>query len=237
MIYGYCRISTPKQSIERQERNILKEFPTALIVKEIFTGTKIYGRKELEKIIRKIKKNDTIVFDSVSRMSRTATEGFLLYKDLFQKGINLIFLKEPHINTATYKNAIENQINITLESGDDAMDELMGSVVDALNRYILTLAERQIRLAFEQSEKEVTDLHQRTKEGIETARLNGKQIGRRKGATFETRKGKEAKKIILQHCKDFGGSLNDFDTRKLASISKNTYYKLKREIREKALGE
>ena len=41
----------------------------------------------------------------------------------------------------------------------------------------MSLPKEQIRLAFEQSEKEVQDLHQRTKEGIETARLNGKQSG------------------------------------------------------------
>ena len=40
------------------------------------------------------------------------------------------------------------------------------------------LAKEQIRLAFEQAEKEVQDLHQRTAEGIETARLAGKQMVR-----------------------------------------------------------
>ena len=31
--YGYCRISTTKQNIDRQERNILEHFPAAHIVK------------------------------------------------------------------------------------------------------------------------------------------------------------------------------------------------------------
>ena len=44
--YGYCRISTPKQNIDRQERNILDIYPAAHIVKETFTGTKINGRKD-----------------------------------------------------------------------------------------------------------------------------------------------------------------------------------------------
>ena len=46
----------------------------------------------------------------------------------------------------------------------------------------MALAKEQIRLAFDQAEKEVEDLHQRTREGIQTARLNGKQIGQRQGA-------------------------------------------------------
>ena len=45
----------------------------------------------------------------------------------------------------------------------------------------MALAKEQIKLAFEQSEKEVADLHQRTREGLLTARLNGKQVGRKKG--------------------------------------------------------
>ena len=74
--YGYCRISTRKQNIERQERNIKAAFPDAVIVKEVYTGTKFQGRKELEKILDKVQTGDTIIFDSVSRMSRDAEEGF-----------------------------------------------------------------------------------------------------------------------------------------------------------------
>ena len=102
-IYGYCRISTKTQSIERQERNILAAYPTAKrIYKEAATGTKLQGRKELDKLLAAIHPGDTIIFDSVSRMSRSADEGSELYEQLFQKGINLVFLKEPHINTDVY---------------------------------------------------------------------------------------------------------------------------------------
>lgn len=82
MIYGYCRVSTKDQKIERQESNILKKFPDAKIYKEAFTGTKLQGRKELDKILKKVKAGDTIVFDEVSRMSRNAEDGFNLYKSL-----------------------------------------------------------------------------------------------------------------------------------------------------------
>lgn len=230
MIYGFCRISTPKQSMERQERNILSAYPDAFIVKEIYTGTKIFGRKEFEKILRKVKKGDIIVFDSVSRMSRTAEDGFLLYKDLFEKEVSLVFLKEPHINTETYRQSLERQIQVCIESGDAAMDELMHSVIESLNRYILTLAERQIRLAFEQAEKEVDDLHQRTREGIETARLNGKQIGQPKGTKLTTKKSVKSKKLIRKYSCDFDGSLNNEECRKLIGISRGSYYKYKREL-------
>lgn len=44
--YGYCRISTSKQNIERQVRNIQAVYPDAVIVREVFTGTKFQGRKD-----------------------------------------------------------------------------------------------------------------------------------------------------------------------------------------------
>ena len=83
--FGYCRISTGRQNIERQERNIRIAYPNAVIVKEVYTGTKFQGRKELEKILDKVQAGDTIIFDSVSRMSRDAEEGFQLYEELFHK--------------------------------------------------------------------------------------------------------------------------------------------------------
>lgn len=231
MEYGYCRISTPNQNIERQVRNIKKLYPNAHIVKEVYTGTKFQGRKEFDKILRLIKDDDTIIFDSVSRMSRTADEGFEQYKELFNQNINLVFLKEPHINTATYKQAIDNQISITMNSGDEATDDLMKAIIEALNKYIFALAERQIRLAFEQSEKEVADLHQRTKEGMETARLNGKQIGQPKGAKLVTKKSVEAKEQIMKYSKDFQGTLDDAECMKLVGVARGTYYKYKRELK------
>lgn len=221
--FGYCRISTGRQNIERQERNIRTAYPNAVIVKEVYTGTKFQGRKELEKILDKVQAGDTIIFDSVSRMSRDAEEGFQLYEELFHRDISLVFLKEPHINTETYKRAVMNQINMT----GDKID----LILEGVNQYLMELAREQIRIAFEQAEKEVSDLHQRTKEGIETARLNGRQIGQRKGTTYETRKAKAAKDSILRHNKSFGGSLTDEETMKQAGISRKSFYKYKRELR------
>ena len=113
-IYGYARISTPKQNIDRQVRNIQSVYSQAYIVREVYTGTKFQGRKELDKLLNKIRAGDTIVFDSVSRMSRNAEEGFLMYEELFRQSVNLIFLKEPHINTDTYKKALQGGIPLSL---------------------------------------------------------------------------------------------------------------------------
>ena len=230
--YGYCRISTPKQSIDRQKRNISSVYPDAVIVEEIFTGTKTDGRKEFEKLCKVVKPGDTIIFDSVSRMSRNAAEGFQQYQAFFNNGVELVFLKEQHINTATFKQAMEKQISTSFDSGDKAANELMQAITEAINRYMMSLAEKQIIIAFEQSEKEVEDLHQRTREGIETARLQGKQIGQKEGAKLIVKKAAPAKELILKHAKTFGGTLDDADCIKLTGLSRNTYYKYKKELRE-----
>jgi DNA invertase Pin-like site-specific DNA recombinase len=221
-VYGYARISTVKQSIERQIRNIQREYPEAVILQEVYTGTKI-DRREWDKLFSRVKAGDTIVFDSVSRMSRNAEEGYTAYEELYTRSVNLVFLKEPHINTDTYKSALKSNVPMTGTSVD--------YILDGVNKYLLALAREQIRLAFDQAEKEVEDLHQRTREGIQTARLNGKQIGQRQGAKLTTKKSIAAKEIILKHSKDFGGSLSDADVIKLTGLSRNTYYKYKGELR------
>lgn len=221
-IYSYCRISTKDQSIERQIRNAKNLYPNAIIVEEVFTGTKIYNRPKWNKLLTQVKEGDTIVFDSVSRMSRNAEEGVEQYMELFNRGIELEFIKEPHINTEVYKKAINGGIELT---GTDVDDILVG-----INKYMVRLAKNQIKLAFEQSEKEVMDLRQRTKEGMETARLNGKQIGLEKGTKLTTKKSIEAKEIIMKHSKDFNGTLADADVMKLCGISRNSYYKYKKEL-------
>lgn len=232
-LYGVARISTGKQNIERQVRNILAKYPKATIIKETYTGTKLEGRKDFENLLKILQAGDKLVFDSVSRMSRNAEEGCKLYEELFNKGIIIEFLKEPHINTETYKKAIQSQIEIKLQTGNKATDNLMNTIIEALNTYSLELAKEQIKIAFEQAEKEVQDLHQRTKEGMLTAKLNGKQIGRATGTKVETKKAKATKEIILKHSKDFDGNLSDIECMKLAGVTKKSYYNYKKELREK----
>lgn len=223
-IYGYCRVSTKSQHIDRQIDNIKTSYPNAIIMKESYTGTKIDGRQIFNKLLKQVKQGDTIVFDSVSRMSRNSEQGFQLYEKLYRDGINLVFLKEPHINTDTYKSTIQKQI------------ELQGNEVDvileAINKYLMLLAKKQIQIAFDQSEKEVKDLQQRTREGIEKARQKGKQIGRKSGIKLITKKSIEAKEKIKKYNNSFNGSLTNEETWNLIGISKMTFYKYKNEILE-----
>ena len=179
MDYGYVRVSTPKQNNERQKRNILTVYPNAKIYEDIHTRTNFSSRENWKELMKVVVPGDKIIFDSVSRMCGNADEGVIIYEELFDKNIELVFLTEPHINTSVYKEALNKQI------------ELTGTVVDVIlegiNKFFRELAKQQIRIAFEQAEKEVLDIRQRTLDGLQTARIAGR-IGGRPSVDLKTQK-------------------------------------------------
>ena len=197
MIYGYARISRQTQNIERQIRNITEYKPRAKIITEAYTGT-TQERPEWCRLLKRLKPDDTIIFDSVSRMSRNAEECIKEYERLYNEGIDLVFLKEHQIDTQTYRSAVHQQLEMT---GNEIADEF----IKAINNVLMILARKQIYLSFEQAQKEVDDLHKRTSEGIKTAKIKGKQIGRTAGSVVISKKSISAKQLILQYSKDFGG--------------------------------
>ena len=227
MIYGYVRISTKKQVITRQIANILKIYPEAKIYQEIFTGV-TNNRPEWNKLKKIVKKGDTIIFDSVSRMSRNAMEGIEEYFNFFEKGIELIFLKEQYINTELYKEQLKLNENLSVEDKD-----LNDTIIKGIREYLIKLAEKQIIIAFNQSEKEVQDLRERTKEALRERKKQGIILGMKKGTTFETKKSKEMKVQIKKLSRHFNGNLKDSEVISLLKLSRGTYYKYKKEISDK----
>ncbi len=163
-------------------------------------------------------------------MSRNADDGEQEYMELFEKGVNLVFLKEPHINTDTYRQALQSSITSV---GNDIAD----IYINATNEVLKLLAKRQIQLAFEQAQKEVDDLHERTSEGMRAARDPSKVFGHQKWTPFIPKKKQPAKDLIEKFSRDFLGSLDDIAVMKLLRQddlvkSKNTYHKYKAELRE-----
>ena len=228
--YAYCRVSTQHQRINRQITNITEVYPNAKIIKEFYTGTR-QDRPNWTLLMSQIKTGDTIVFDSVSRMSRNAEEGFKDYKTLYELGVHLIFLNEPLINTSVFDSTRSNLLKVDIATGNEAVDDFFKGNIELINNFMMALAEEQIKAVFDQAEKEVVDLHSRISQGIREARKNGTQIGLTKGSTLTTKKSVECKAIIQKHSKDFGGSLDDPDVLKLCGCSRNSYYKYKKEIR------
>lgn len=230
-IYGYARVSTKSQRLDRQINNIMSYSKVEKIYTEKYTGTKTEGRVEFQKLDKRVMRGDTIIFDSVSRMSRNAEEGVTQYMDFFGRGVNLIFIKESYINTEVYRSAIEQSISAT-------GNEIADIYIEATNKVIKLLAEKQIIKAFEQAEKEVKDLQTRVSEGMKATQEKNKmlpeseqkQIGLKAGTKLTTKKSVECKMNIIKMAKTFEGNMADKEVMQILHLSRNTYYKYKREL-------
>ena len=226
-IYGYVRVSTLEQNKERQIENIKKVYPKALIMTEEYTG-KTMDRPVWSKLYPKLKKGDVIVFDEVSRMSRNAEEGFKVYQDLYERGVDLIFLKERHIDTASYREALKGSLKVDVKSGDQDTDDLVTGIMTAVNKFMMAKVRADIKKAFEQSQAE-TDLRaQRAKEGIAEAKKRNEelkilypdtymerpeysQIGREREDKLTIKKAEPIKALIRKYSRDFDGTLSDME--------------------------
>ena len=231
-LYAYARVSTERQSLKRQIDNIRAAhngaYADAMLYSDKYTGSTL-ERPEWNKLYKRLRAGDTVVFDSVSRLSRDADSGAALYEELYQSGINLIFLNEPHCNTDCYREAAAANIPTT-------GNEIADIYIEATNKVLMLLARKQISIAFEQAEKERTDICKRVKDGMRSARERAaeqgidKKCGIEKGQKLTTKKSIAAKADIVKHSKAFNGSLNDVDCMRLIGISRNTYYKYKAEL-------
>lgn len=228
-VYAYVRVSTKKQNLQRQITNIkeyCKSSGTFLdrTYEEKYTGTKVEGRTMFQKLLVQVEKDVssgagvTIIFDSVSRMSRNAAEGVKQYFEWYDRGVNLIFLNERAISTVNYRNSL---ISIGM-TGTDA-----DLILEGVNKFLRKLAENQIVASFQQSEKEAKDIKKRVVEGLANTE---KKSGRRRGTRIVTKKETETKALIRKYSKEFGGSVPDKDIIKMADVSRGSYYKYKNQM-------
>lgn len=245
MIYAYLRVSTKHQSIERQRANIKERFPEAVMIEEVCTGGGSMDARDCwKKLNRRLKAGDTVVFDSVSRMSRNAEEGYTTYLDLYNRGVELEFIREPHLDTKVFRSAAAAVVPMT--------GGLVDGILQAVNDFLLAMAKQQIEIGFQQAEKELTDNHTRTREGIAAKKRRNEELKTLYPDTFKdhpeytsfrepagqkltTKKSVKAKEIIRKHNKSFGGPLDDKETAALAGVCINSLYTYKRQLRAKEI--
>lgn len=239
MIYGYCRVSTRKQSLERQKTNIYNFNPAAEIICEKMTGTTC-DRPQFNALLDRVQTGDTIIFDSVSRMSRTAAEGFAIYEKLYSQGVNLVFLNERHIDSDSYRRAFQAVTGV--QTGDTAADKLVNAVISAVNDFISAKVQDDIMQAFRQSEKEVADIRKRVKDGLREAKAKGHTGGHKAHTPLHHRTEEPTKALIRKYSRDLDGHNNDGEVIAIINastfkidgeivsghISRNTYYRYKK---------
>ena len=97
-VFGYARVSTEQQNLDRQ-LDMLQKYGVDFIYNEKMTGTK-RNRPELEKLLERLTEGDTVVVESLSRLSRSTKDLIWLMETFNSKCVNLVSLKES-IDTTT----------------------------------------------------------------------------------------------------------------------------------------
>ena len=156
MIYGYARVSSTDQNLQRQLEQFKKENCNKIFKKKV-SGKNISDRKELQKLLNVLKSGDTVIINSLDRLSRNYTDIKYLYNEITNvKHCNLIVLDMP-----------------CLSANNDSL------ISKFMNELILNV------LAFV-SENEREKIRERQKQGIALARVKGKYKGRVKCMTAKT---------------------------------------------------
>lgn len=95
MIYGYARVSTKGQaregnSLEYQEE-VLRQNGAEKIYKDAFTGKKNV-RPELDKLLKELKENDTLMVTKLDRIARSFMQGSEMINELLNRGVRVNIL-------------------------------------------------------------------------------------------------------------------------------------------------
>lgn len=99
MVFGYARVSTIEQNLDRQ-LDALKKAGAEEIIQEKVTGTKA-DRPQLNKLFDKLRAGDTILILDLTRLSRSTKDLFSLVDKIEKKGANIKSLKESWLDTTT----------------------------------------------------------------------------------------------------------------------------------------
>ncbi|MDA3733204.1 recombinase family protein [Niameybacter massiliensis] len=148
--YGYMRVSTLEQNIQRQKVELLR---WGIAEKNIFCDKlsgKDFNRPQYQKLKRKLKEGDVIVIKSIDRLGRNYDDIQEEWREIVKnKKADIVILDMPILDTRTNK---------------DLIGTLISDIVLQLLSYVA------------QSERE--NIKQRQAEGIALAKAQGKHLGR-----------------------------------------------------------
>lgn len=214
-IVSYMRISTKeergKQKFTRQEQAIKRwqkennvEISDRRIYKDDASG-KNFDRPAWKELESDIQPGDTIVFKEVSRFTRQRDEGFKKYMNLMSKGIRLIFLDNPTLNTEYIEN---------MQCTADKMKQeniIGGMTLEFVIRLLLVTE-------LDRVEKEREIIVKRIRDGIESStKKSGRKQGQLDKMTDELRE--DIKKYLSDR------NIRQVDLMNKYHISRNTLKK------------
>lgn len=101
MIYGYIRVSSDKQTVENQRFEIVNfckrnEVEIDGWIEETISGTKSYSKRELGKLLKRIKENDLIICAEISRLGRNLFMIMEILNVCMNKGCKVWSIKDGY---------------------------------------------------------------------------------------------------------------------------------------------
>ena len=102
-------------------------------------------------------------------MSRNADDDYKQYQELYNMGIELVFLKEPYINTATYRSSVKQQEDAAQAAAqankcsNEDTAAFVGGLMILLNNYICISQTVASRAAVPKIKLMIAQLRQTTK--------------------------------------------------------------------------
>ena len=148
MIYGYARVSSKEQNLDRQ----LDTFKTQKIT-NIFTDKqsgKDTNRPELQRLLEVLQAGDTLAICSLDRLSRNFEDIMHLWQQIEDKKAYIKVLDMPLLDTSNKQNGLTG--------------ELISKIVLQLLAYVAQTEREQIK--------------ERQRQGIEAAMRKGVRFGR-----------------------------------------------------------
>lgn len=214
-VVAYMRISTKeergKQKFTRQEKAIERwckennvEISERRIYKDDASG-KSFDRVAWKELEQDIQKGDTIVFKDLYRFTRERDNGYKKYMELLNKGIDLIFIDNPTLNTEYIKS-----MRISAEKMKE--DNFIGGLTLEFVIRLLLVTE------LDRGEKERKITVKRIKDGIEASpKKSGRKVGQLDKLT------PELKEDIKKYLED--RNITQTDLMKKHNLSRNTMKK------------
>ena len=221
--FGYCSSGCTRPQFERQIDSINSNYPNAIIIKEIYSQT-LDDRTELNKLLSQLESDDVLIVNSMDRLGSDPEDVFSYYMSLAQRGVKLIFIKQPFMDTEVYISALNDTASQTPASDRDV-------IAGSLSR----LLKEQISRILKKSREDLQMRRPEMREHYKQSREEEKQNGPTKGKKYESRKSFMVKELIRKYNQNYDGSLNDIQTmeqirNEMGTISRNTYYKYKKEL-------
>ncbi|MAS35611.1 MAG: resolvase [Anaerolineaceae bacterium] len=101
---GYIRVSTDEQDLQKQRHLLLEYSQQHKLLIDEFIEIEISSRKNqrerrITELIDKLKDGDLLLVAELSRLGRNMLETLNIIHDLTEKGVKIIFIRQPELST------------------------------------------------------------------------------------------------------------------------------------------